>query len=460
MSRARAEGGNSVFDVRDLEDLEDIEDECEGEVGEREVVLLAIRSITVVLVILGSVLLTFKVWKRRRGSWKEAAAAVFIQIIWQVLAWYHLHIDQHWVCSLTRGTPDHETTRKIFQFIENLFHGLAVYSGLVLVGRLGAVVGALLYILSGMAVLIPLLFSIIILLLDIYLNAASRVGSNAIAPQVVATGKMLLMDLVPLGLLLAWGIGQCRAGGHGRKGTREVASTVIAVMLLLWHITSFAQWVVYIVIRNVDDIETKIGLTDYDRGLVEAAHLLACLAIPWAWLLGLSLPTAMGMGGTRSSMDELDLNLKTAQQNQTRNVLNLKYKKENGDFPMATPPTSPQKFSPSVTSSPSILSATSLVKTQPLPPHLTPTTPAKNASNTKKDNAMTPKRRSYMEAVSNSELNMNPMEEEEPVSKVTPRRSYMTAVSNSEINLLEDAPPRHAKSADPLWLPSSKPIQL
>merc|ERR1712200_24025 len=79
-----------------------------------------------------------------------------------------------------------------------------------------------------------------------------------------------------------------------------------------------------IIIRNVDDIETKIGLTDYDRGLVEAAHLLACLAIPWAWLLGLSLPTAMG--ATRSSMDELDLNLKTARQNQTRNVLNLKYK--------------------------------------------------------------------------------------------------------------------------------------
>ena len=84
MARARAEGGNSVFDVRDLEDLQDIEDECEGEVGEREVVLLAIRSITVLLVILGSVLLTFKVWKRRRGSWKEAAAAVSIQIIWQV----------------------------------------------------------------------------------------------------------------------------------------------------------------------------------------------------------------------------------------------------------------------------------------------------------------------------------------------------------------------------------------
>ena len=62
MARARAEGGNSVFDVRDLEDLQDIEEDCEGEVGEREVVLLAIRSITVVLVVLGSVLLTFKVF--------------------------------------------------------------------------------------------------------------------------------------------------------------------------------------------------------------------------------------------------------------------------------------------------------------------------------------------------------------------------------------------------------------
>jgi hypothetical protein len=95
-----------------------------------------------------------------------------------VLAWYHVHVDQHWVLALSLGTPDHETTRKIFQFAENLFHGLAVYSGLVVVGRLGAVVGALLYILSGMAILIPLLFSLIILLLDIYLNAENRYMSK------------------------------------------------------------------------------------------------------------------------------------------------------------------------------------------------------------------------------------------------------------------------------------------
>ena len=40
------------------------------------------------------------------------------------------------------------------------------------------------------------------------------------------------------------------------------------------------------------------------------------------------------------------------------------------------------------------------------------------------------------------------------------RRSYLEAVSNSSINLLEAAPPRQSKSADPLWLPASRPVQL
>jgi len=40
------------------------------------------------------------------------------------------------------------------------------------------------------------------------------------------------------------------------------------------------------------------------------------------------------------------------------------------------------------------------------------------------------------------------------------RRSYLEAVSSSNVHVLEDAPPRQSKSADPLWLPSGKPIEL
>ena len=46
-------------------------------------------------------------------------------------------------------------------------------------------------------------------------------------------------------------------------------------------------------------------------------------------------------------------------------------------------------------------------------------------------------------------------------TKPEKRRSYLEAVSSTDLAVLEDvATPRHAKSADPLWLPSGKPIQL
>jgi len=81
---------------------------------------------------------------------------------------------------------------------------------------------------------------------------------------------------------------------------------------------------------------------------------------------------------------------------------------------VATPPTSPYKFSPEVTSSPSVHSSASI---QPTPLSLAP-------------------------------------------PKKEKRRSYLEAVSDNSINLLENAPPRQSKSADPLWLPSSKPVQI
>ena len=39
---------------------------------------------------------------------------------------------------------------------------------------------------------------------------------------------------------------------------REVASTVISVLLVLWHLTSFCQWVVYIVIVTSEDIDIQV----------------------------------------------------------------------------------------------------------------------------------------------------------------------------------------------------------
>jgi hypothetical protein len=301
--------------------------------------------------------------------------------------------------------------------VENFFHALAIYTGMAVVGRLAGVVGTLLWILCGMSILAPLVFAIIILLLDLSLNNEDR---HAFATAIgVASGRMVILNLLPLGMLIAWLIGHCRMPWNTRKSTRELASTIIAGVLLVFHLVNIAQWVVYIITKNTDSFDLKLLLVDVDVGLVEAGYLLACLAIPWAWFLGLVIPIP------GSSQEQLNVNLKLAKQNKSRNI--VKYQKESSNkskpyIAVATPPNTPQKFNPEVTSSPSVHSQFS--KSPPV------------------------------SQVPMTDTNVPAGE------KKTKRRSYMEAVSNSSINVLENAPPRQSKSADPLWLPSSKPVEL
>jgi len=412
----------SPFDIDENDDIDDIlnkvsqEDTGEGNVGSREVALLTVRTFTVFLLLLGSVWLVVKVLRRRRGSWKEVGLIVSIQIIWQVLSWYSRHVDANWVFHLTSGSVDSETTRKVFHFVENFFHALAIYTGMAVVGRLAGVVGTLLWILCGMSILAPLVFAIIILLLDLSLNNEDRYAfATAIG---VSSGRMVILNLLPLGMLIAWLIGHCRMPWTTRKSTRELASTLIAVVLLVFHLVNIGQWVVYVIAKNTASFDLKVALVDVDVGLVEAGYLLASLAIPWAWFIGLIIPIP------GSSQDELNVNLKLAKQNKTRNI--VKYQKDSNNkskpyIAVATPPNTPQKFNPEVTSSPSVHSQFSKSPT----------------------------------------VNPTPMTDVNvPGEKKNKRRSYMEAVSNSSINVLENAPPRQSKSADPLWLPSSKPVEL
>ena len=120
--------------------------------------------------------------------------------------------------------------------------------------------------------------------------------------------------------------------GRGRQSSREVASWVIAGVLVLHHLAATAQFVVYTMEKTTTDLAFQLQLvrailitpivitTHYsqvniDLGLTEAAYLLACLALPWAWLVGLLLPRP------RHASHQLDTNLKLAKQNKQRNVI-------------------------------------------------------------------------------------------------------------------------------------------
>ena len=76
---------DTPFDVPDVEDLDDVQlGEAEGDLGTAEIVTLVLRSLTLVLSMVGGLVLVMMIMRRRRGSWLEALTVVTIHILWQV----------------------------------------------------------------------------------------------------------------------------------------------------------------------------------------------------------------------------------------------------------------------------------------------------------------------------------------------------------------------------------------
>ena len=73
------------FDTNDQDILSEVtDDESEGSLGTREKIALVVRTLTVVLTLIGGILLVIKIKKRRRGSWVEALIVITFQLVWQV----------------------------------------------------------------------------------------------------------------------------------------------------------------------------------------------------------------------------------------------------------------------------------------------------------------------------------------------------------------------------------------
>ena len=72
------------FDITNHSDLSSFAEESEGSLGTLELASLLVRTVTVVLTLLGGILLVGKILRRRRGSSTEASLVIAIQFIWQV----------------------------------------------------------------------------------------------------------------------------------------------------------------------------------------------------------------------------------------------------------------------------------------------------------------------------------------------------------------------------------------
>ena len=72
------------FDITNHSDLSSFSEEPESSLGTLEIASLLVRTVTVVLTLLGGILLVAKIIKRRRGSSTEASLVITLQFIWQV----------------------------------------------------------------------------------------------------------------------------------------------------------------------------------------------------------------------------------------------------------------------------------------------------------------------------------------------------------------------------------------
>ena len=138
----------------------------------------------------------------------------------------------------------------------NLFHGVAVYSGVVIVCKLAGLVGLLLYVLTGMAVLAPLVFSVTVLLLD--LNLSPDVRFKSVAKIGISSFRTVILVVVPLGLLLCWGFSQCLVT-RIKRSRREMSSNLIAFVLVIFHLVGLAEYVVYIMVNTTEDLDLKVS---------------------------------------------------------------------------------------------------------------------------------------------------------------------------------------------------------
>ena len=79
------EAHETPFETSNLGILSEVpEDESEGSLGARETASLVVRTVTVLLTLLGGLLLVNKIKRRGRGSWLEALVVITIQLVWQV----------------------------------------------------------------------------------------------------------------------------------------------------------------------------------------------------------------------------------------------------------------------------------------------------------------------------------------------------------------------------------------
>ena len=70
----------------------------------------------------------------------------------------------------------------------------------------------------------------------------------------IASFKIVMYSIIPLGLLVSWIIFHCRVSSRLQRTSREVASNLVCAGLVVFHLVKIAQFVVYIILKVNTDL--------------------------------------------------------------------------------------------------------------------------------------------------------------------------------------------------------------
>ncbi|QQP50259.1 Uncharacterized protein FKW44_011202, partial [Caligus rogercresseyi] len=151
-----------------LEDYQDPSTAEDYQVNTVDLVLFSIRIVTCIIFLFCtfSVLISGLILQKYIKNWKLCIVSCGALAAWLGLSVYSDHIDEYWA----GGFLSHYHQRNsIFHWFLNFFHGLTLFLTLLLLGHLADFQkrGCWL-LLVGVAVFVPILYSVVIILVDLY----------------------------------------------------------------------------------------------------------------------------------------------------------------------------------------------------------------------------------------------------------------------------------------------------
>ena len=153
-------------------DYEEMYPKIQYELSTQDIVLFAVRCLTVFLCILGLVLFLVNIGRGNRlKSWRLYFLVALTVFSWVGMTLYQDHIDQYFVQEVTR----YPQPRSIYWCFRNLVHGLTLYLIILLLAHLSDMQHRSHWLgLIATVVLVPLVYSIGILIADLRIEPKVR----------------------------------------------------------------------------------------------------------------------------------------------------------------------------------------------------------------------------------------------------------------------------------------------